>query len=45
MALDYGNYGIFLVLDNARFISSTVGSGFWVLRSRGALSDGVGFRG
>ena len=30
--LNYGNYGIFLILGNARFISSTVvwGSGFRV---------------
>ena len=32
MTLDYGNYGIFLIMGNAGFISSTVGARFGSLR-------------
>ena len=44
MTLEYGNYGIFLIMGNAGFISSAVGfRGFRVL-AVGVWFRGLGFR-
>ena len=38
--LDYGNYGIFLIMGNAGFISSAIGEGFPQDPSRTCVKDG-----
>ena len=39
--LNYGNYGIFLVMDNAGFCPSTVGLGWIGLKVQGFVRHGA----